>query len=188
MNALLAERKTPSGVVLQLARGDITEEATDAIVNAANERLAHGAGVAAAIARKAGPVLAEESERWVGEHGPVRHAEPAWTSAGDLPCRYVIHAVGPVWGTGDEENRLAAAVEGSLRVARRLGVRSIALPAISTGVYGFPLDRAARAILGALLRGLAEPGGLELVRVVLWSEEAAGAFRKAWEELPNEQT
>jgi len=187
VNALLAERTTPSGVVLQLAQGDITEEATDAIVNAANERLLHGGGVAGAIARKAGPTLAAESERWVREHGPVSHAEPAWTTAGSLPCRFVIHAVGPVWGTGEEDERLAAAVEGSLRVARRLGLRSLALPAISTGIFGFPLDRAARVILGALLRGLAEPGGLELVRVVVRDDRAASAFQRAWKELPHEE-
>lgn len=138
MNALLAERTTPSGVALQLAQGNITEEANDAIVNAANERLLYGGGVAGAIARKAGPLLAAESERWVREHGPVSRAEPAWTPSGNLPCRFVIHGAGTVWGAGEEDERLAASVQGSLRVARRLGLRSLALPAISIGVFGFP--------------------------------------------------
>ncbi|MEJ5171831.1 MAG: macro domain-containing protein [Fimbriimonadales bacterium] len=183
MNAVLAERKTPSGIVLQLVRGDITEETTDAIVNAANERLQHGGGVAGQIARKAGVALREESERWVRENGPVTHAEPAWTTAGELPCRWVIHAVGPVWGTGDEDRRLAQAVEGSLRVAERIGARSIALPAISTGIFGFPLERAAGVILRTLWGAPREPDGLEVVRVVLWDQAAADAFQGAWEEL-----
>jgi len=145
VNTVLAETVLASGQIFQLVQGDITAETTDAIVNAANRALRHGAGVAGAILRRGGEVIQQESDAWVREHGPVSHAEPAWTSGGALPCRYVIHAVGPVWGDaqkpgagGDEDAKLAAAVTGSLSVAESLGLKSISLPAISTGVFGFP--------------------------------------------------
>ncbi|RPJ52035.1 MAG: macro domain-containing protein, partial [Chloroflexi bacterium] len=83
---------------LEIAQGNLTQELVDAIVNAANKHLAHGGGVAAAIAEAGGPSIQQESEAWVRKHGPVTNAEPAYTHAGKLPARYVIHAVGPVWG------------------------------------------------------------------------------------------
>lgn len=138
-----------SGLVLELAQGDITSEEVDAIVNAANSHLQHGGGLARAIAKRGGPAIQAASDRWVQEHGPVTHESPAWTGAGKLPCRYVIHAVGPVWGEGDEDAKLAAAVQGSLETAETLGCASLALPAISTGIFGFPRARAARVILRA---------------------------------------
>ena len=98
---------------LELAQGDLTEEPLDAIVNAANAHLQHGGGVAGAIVRKGGYQIQEESNAWVRKYGPVSHAKPAYTSAGKLPCHYIIHAVGPVWGEGDEDAKLAAAVSGS---------------------------------------------------------------------------
>ena len=101
MNQVRKEHTFPSGQVLQIARGDITAETVDAIVNAANSHLMHGAGVAGAIVRRGGPQIQVESSQWVREHGLVSHAEPAYTHAGNLPCRYVIHAVGPVWGEGE---------------------------------------------------------------------------------------
>src|SRR5512144_2508720 len=103
MNQTIREHNFPSGIRLQIVQGDITDEHVDAIVNAANRHLAHGAGVAGAILRKGGRVVQDESDRWVSQHGTVTHAEPAYTRAGSLPCRYVIHAVGPVWGEGDED-------------------------------------------------------------------------------------
>ena len=127
-------------------QGDITTEEVDAIVNAANEHLQHGGGVAWAISKKGGPVIQKESSAWIQKHGPVSHAHPAWTSGGLLPSKYVIHAVGPVWGDGDEDKKLSDAVTGSLRVADELTCETIALPAISTGIFGFPKDRAAEII------------------------------------------
>jgi O-acetyl-ADP-ribose deacetylase (regulator of RNase III) len=99
--------------------------------------------VAAAIARAGGPAIQQESDDWVRKHGPVRHAQPAYTSGGNMPCKYVIHAVGPVWGSGREEEKLAAAILGSLELADRLKLVSIAFPAISTGIFGFPKELAA---------------------------------------------
>ncbi|TES90378.1 MAG: macro domain-containing protein, partial [Anaerolineales bacterium] len=150
MSTKLESVTLPSGQIFILAQGDLTEEKVDAIVNAANENLAHGGGIAAIIAWKGGKAISEESKAWIEEHGPITHESPAYTSAGDLPCKYVIHAVGPVWGSGDEDNKLAAAVKGSLRAAEELELTSIAFPAISTGIFGFPKDRAARVIYQAV--------------------------------------
>jgi O-acetyl-ADP-ribose deacetylase (regulator of RNase III) len=180
---ILAKRVIPAGQRLQLVQGDLTLEQVDAIVNPANARLQHGGGVAARIVSKGGSRIQSESNAWVREHGPVGHAEPAYTGAGSLPCRYVIHAVGPVWGDGEEDQKLAAAVSGSLRVADRLNLASISLPAISTGVFGFPKDRAAKVIISAIhqyFEGKPD-SGLDLVRLCLYDDETASAFRYAWE-------
>lgn len=150
MNTVLVERSLPTGQTVQLVQGDLTAEQVDAIVNAANEHLAHGGGVAWAIVRKGGEVIQQESDEWIRTHGPVSHAHPAWTSGGLLPAKYVIHAVGPVWGDGDEDTKLSAAVRGSLHVADELGLASIAMPAISTGIFGFPKGRAANVTFKAI--------------------------------------
>jgi O-acetyl-ADP-ribose deacetylase len=174
---------------LQLVQGDITAETSDAIVNAANENLIHGAGVAGAISRIGGPEIQTESDAWVRAHGPVRHAEPAWTTGGRLPCRYVIHAVGPVWNGskgesrgGIEDAQLDAAVMGSLRVADGLGLKSISLPAISTGVFGFPIERAADIILKAIRTYFETKSlsGIKTVRMVLYNSSSLSAFQKVW--------
>lgn len=181
MNTLLVTTSLGANRTLELVRGDITIETTDAIVNAANEYLQHGGGVAGLIARRAGPNLDSESEAWVRTHGPVSHDAPAWTTGGNLPAKYVIHAVGPIWdAAGDEDAKLAAAVTGSLRVADELMLTSIALPAISTGIFGFPKERGARVILSAICTYFEKPSGLELVRVVLYDERTVDAFQKAW--------
>jgi O-acetyl-ADP-ribose deacetylase (regulator of RNase III) len=183
MSQLLHQHKLPSGRVLQLAQGDLTQEAVDAIVNAANAHLQHGAGVAGAISRGGGPEIQAESDAWVRQHGPVSHAEPAYTGAGSLPSRYVIHAVGPVWGEGDEDYKLDEAVTGSLRRADELGLASIAFPAISTGIFGFPKRRAAGIILDAILAYFeAEPAsGLQTVRITLYDAETVATFQMEWQ-------
>ena len=157
MNKVLVERVRSAGQIIQIVQGDLTAETTDAIVNAANEHLSHGGGVAWAIVRGGGEIIQQESDDWIYKHGTVSHARPAWTSGGDLPARYVIHAVGPVWGStqnasasGDEDNKLTAAVKGSLEVADELKCSSISFPAISTGIFGFPKVRAADIIFSAI--------------------------------------
>lgn len=184
MSIILRTHTFPSSHVLQLAQGDITAEALDAIVNAANRHLQHGGGVAGAISRKGGWAIQSESDEWIHQHGSVTHAEPAYTSGGKLPCRYVIHAVGPIWGEGDEENKLVAAIQGSLRVAERLELASLALPAISTGIFGFPKERAAELILETIRTYFAHlpTSGLKLVRVVLLDPPTLQAFLAAWQE------
>lgn len=185
MNTLLNEIEFATGQHLQLVQGDITAETTDAIVNAANEYLQHAGGLAWAILRRGGDIIQQESDEWVQQYGLVPHAAPAWTSGGTLPAKYVIHAVGPVWGDGDEDAKLAAAVAGSLRVASELGLTSISLPAISTGIFGFPKDRAARIILSTIPAYFAEnESTLQLVRLVLYDAPTVAAFQDAWSLLP----
>jgi O-acetyl-ADP-ribose deacetylase (regulator of RNase III) len=178
MNQVLRETRMPSGCRLQIVKGDITQEPVDAIVNAANSYLQHGGGVAGVISLSGGPVIQQESDQWVQENGPVNHNQPAITSGGRLPCKYVIHAVGPIWGSGDEKQKLAAAVSGSLRVADNLRLESLALPAISTGIFGFPKDLAARVIMAAIQLYLlgADDSSLERVRVVLFDTSSVTAF------------
>jgi O-acetyl-ADP-ribose deacetylase (regulator of RNase III) len=181
VNVLLLETKFASGQSLQLVQGDITIETTDAIVNAANERLQHEGGVAWRISQRGGPVIQTESDAWVRSRGPVRHDAPAWTSGGNLPCRYVIHAVGPVWdGTAEADAKLAAAVAGSLRVAEELGLASVSMPAISTGIFGFPKERAAGIIFSALRGHFRSSSGLQLARLVLFDSETVAVFEKVW--------
>jgi len=178
---VLKELTLASGPTLQIVQGDITAEATDAIVNAANSHLQHGAGVAGAILRRGGPEVQRQSDAWVREHGPVSHARPAWTSGGKLAAKYVIHAVGPVWGDGDEDAKLAAAVQGSLAVADELGCKSMALPALSTGIFGFPKERAARVMLSAIEEYCStHKSGLRSVRLVLFDQATVDAFMKEW--------
>jgi O-acetyl-ADP-ribose deacetylase (regulator of RNase III) len=183
MNSILREKKLPGGQVLQLAQGDITIETVDAIVNAANERLEHGGGVAWAISRAGGPKIQIESAEWVEKRGIVSHAEPAYTTAGKLACRYVIHAVGPVWGEGDEDVKLAAATYGSLWRADELKLTSIAMPAISTGIYNFPKDRAAGVILANIERYFSEnpASTVRTVRLTLLDHSTVHAFLEEWD-------
>jgi O-acetyl-ADP-ribose deacetylase (regulator of RNase III) len=157
---------------VEAVRGDITREHVDAIVNAANPSLLGGGGVDGAIHRAGGPAILEECRRLGGcETGDAKA-----TTAGDLPSRWVIHTVGPVWHGGDqrEAELLASAHRRSLEVAAELGARSVAFPAISCGVYGFPVELAA-PIAAAAVRG----HELELVRFVLFNEESYVAFAAA---------
>ena len=147
MVTLITPHALPSGQTLALYHGDLTEEKVDAIVNAANERLAHGGGVAGAIVRRGGRIIQDESNAWVRQNGPAGHGKPALTGAGKLPCKAVIHAVGPVWGAGDEDAKLRAAYTSSLELAHAHGFASIAFPSISTGIFGFPVERGAAIAL-----------------------------------------
>lgn len=151
MREVLFEYQTETGQIIRVVRGDLTEEQVDAIVNAANEHLAHGGGVAGAIVRRGGYSIQEESDRWVREHGPVRTGTAAITGAGDLPCRYVIHAVGPVWRErGDEPELLAGAVRSALLLATEHGLRSVSMPGISSGIFGFPKPLCAGVMLSTI--------------------------------------
>ena len=186
MNKVLVDRTLPTGQILQIVQGDITAEETDAIVNAANEDLQHGGGVAWAIVRRGGEAIQQESDAWIRKHGPVTHSHPAWTSGGLLPAKYVIHAVGPVWGDGNEDTKLAAAIHGSLQVADELKLSSISLPAISTGIFGFPKERAAGVIFSAIKNYFSHhESGIKLVRLVLYDEPTIRAFMSYWSDRSN---
>ncbi|MBF0292914.1 MAG: macro domain-containing protein [Nitrospinae bacterium] len=172
--------KTKRGPV-ELVSGDITAMDTDAIVNPSNTSLILGAGVSGAIALKGGPSIQQEMSRIGG--CPVGGAIA--TGAGALKARYVIHAVGPMMGEGDEDEKLRSATMESLKRAEELKISSITFPAISTGIYGFPLDRCARVMLSAVLEHFNTGAAVNLKRVVfcLWGAEAFGVFEKTLAEL-----
>lgn len=182
MNSVLVERILSTGQTLQIIQGDITSDEVDAIVNAANEQLQHGGGVAWAISKRGGPTVQQESDDWIRKHGPVSHSHPAWTLGGLLPTKYIIHAVGPVWGDGDEDKKLSDAVTGSLRVADELKCTSISMPAISTGIFGFPKDRAAGLIFSAIETYFAEAkdSSIQTVRLVLFDNTTVKVFLDIW--------
>jgi O-acetyl-ADP-ribose deacetylase (regulator of RNase III) len=168
-------------VRITLTQGDITREPADAIVNAANSTLLGGGGVDGAIHRAGGPSILEECRR----HGGCETGDAKATTAGDLPARWVIHTVGPVWQGGDagEDELLAACHRRSLEVASDLGARTVAFPAISTGVYRFPVDRAARIALQTTAESLERHEEIERVTFVLFSDEHLAAFRQALDEI-----
>jgi O-acetyl-ADP-ribose deacetylase (regulator of RNase III) len=180
MSTIIARRDFSATLTCLLVRGDITAENADAIVNAANSRLQHGGGIAGAIVRRGGYAIQEESDAWVRAHGAVTHASPAVTGAGSLPCKAVIHAVGPVWGAGDEDGKLRAAVLGALALADARGWASIAIPAISTGIFGFPKARAAGVIFQAIEEfAAAHPAAsLREIRVTILDEPTLSVFQK----------
>ena len=152
---------TMNNTTLELVEGDITDLDVEAIVNAANEILVLGGGVAGTIKRRGGPSVQEECRR-IGSTGV---GTAVITGAGKMKFRHVIHAVGPKMGEGDEDRKLSAAVRSSLALADRHGLKSVAIPAISTGNYGFPVERCARILLTVVHRYL--QGGTKLQRVIV---------------------
>ena len=185
MNKLLRETTLPSNHIMQLLKGDISLSEVDVIVNPANSHLNHGGGLAGFLANKAGPTLQQESTEWVNENGPVSHASPAYTGAGDLPFHYIIHAVGPIWGSGQEENKLKAAVNGALQLANDLKVQSIAIPAISTGVFKYPLEDAAKVIISTIYGYLRSNSDsfLKNLQLVVFNDQAASTFSEIWDQI-----
>lgn len=180
MSILKAEYITIPQQHIQVRLGDLTQEAVDAIVNAANTHLAHGGGVAGAIVRAGGDVIQEESSRWVRQHGPVPTGQVAVTGAGSLPCKYVIHAVGPIWQGGgqNEDELLRQAVWHSLLKAHELSLVSIAIPAISSGIFGFPKERCAAILVKAALDFCARypDSPLREIRFTNFDQLTAGLF------------
>jgi O-acetyl-ADP-ribose deacetylase len=163
-----------------VTRGDITEQSVDAIVNAANSSLLGGGGVDGAIHRAGGPAILEECRQLGGcETGDAKA-----TTAGDLDAKHVIHTVGPVWvgGRAGEEEQLASCHRRSLEVAAELGARTVAFPAISTGAYSFPAERAARIAVGTTADELERHPSVVSVTFVLFSEELERTFGLALDE------
>jgi O-acetyl-ADP-ribose deacetylase (regulator of RNase III) len=151
MSAVLVAREDhPGGRTFEVVIGDLLKEPVDAIVNAANGHLAHGGGVAAAIAGAAGSALEKDGDRIVAERGPIPVGEAVVTTAGRLPFEGVIHAVGPHQGQGREEERLRLAVQSALLRAHERGWSSVSFPAVSSGIFAVPLDVCARAYVSAV--------------------------------------
>ena len=169
--------------VIELVQGDITLQEVDAIVNAANSRLAGGGGVDGAIHRRGGPEIMRETGEKYPEGCPTGSA--VITGGGKLPAKYVIHAVGPVWSGGGrgEPELLASAFRRSLDLAVENGCQSVAFPALSAGAYGYPLEQAAEVALKAVAEFLREKREPRLVRFVLFDARALGVFENAMEAI-----
>ncbi|MEW6116164.1 MAG: macro domain-containing protein [Nitrospirota bacterium] len=177
---IIAERRI-NGKMLRLVMGDITERNVDAIVNAANAHLQHGGGVAGAIVRKGGQVIQQESDKI----GFVPVGKAVITTAGKLPAKFVIHTVGPRMGEGDEDNKLKNAVRSSLALASEKGLRSISMPAVSSGIFGFPKDRCAAILVEESKRFLEENGAtsLEVVEFCIFDELTLGYFKQEFAKI-----
>jgi O-acetyl-ADP-ribose deacetylase len=171
-----------NGRALELTLGDITEQQVDAIVNAANHMLAGGGGVDGAIHDAGGPAIMEETRRRYPDGCPTGSA--VTTGAGRLRAKFVIHAVGAVWrgGKSGEEALLASAYRSALQLAAEQGCTSVALPALSAGAYGYPLDDAAQVAVRAasdFLRSIPADSSLTRIRFVLFSPDVLAAFERA---------
>jgi O-acetyl-ADP-ribose deacetylase (regulator of RNase III) len=169
---------------VEIVDGDITEMDVDVIVNAANSRLKHGGGVAGTIVRKGGNTIQEESDIWVKAWGgEVTVGSVVITSGGNLPAKYIIHAVGPRMGEGDEDEKLKKATLNSLQMAEHRNLKSIAFPAISTGIFGYPLERCAKIMLSTVLEYIKGQTQLEKVVFCLWGKEAYMLFEEVLKKL-----
>jgi O-acetyl-ADP-ribose deacetylase len=172
------ELRLKNDKIIRLVKGDITERKVDVIVNAANSYLKHGAGVAGAIVRKGGLIIQQESDKI----GYVEVGSAVRTTSGKLPCDAVIHAVGPKMGQGNEDNKLRKAIQSCLRLAADKGFKSISVPAISSGIFGFPKDRCARILLEESKNFLESKGNtnkvsIEIVEFCIFDDETLSYFK-----------
>ncbi len=166
---------------LLLKQGDITDQETDAIVNAANSSLMGGGGVDGAIHRAGGPAILEECKRIVAERGKLPPGQAVITTGGYLKAKYVIHTVGPIWrgGKAGEPETLASAYRESLKLAVSHGIRTISFPSISTGAYGYPLPEAAAVAISTVADFLSKDNRLKEVIFVLYDHRTFEAYRTA---------
>lgn len=170
---------------LSLMQGDITRQDTDAIVNAANSGLMGGGGVDGAIHRAGGPAIKEECKKIVADRGRLPAGQAVITTGGNLKAKHVIHTVGPVWhggGKGEPET-LASAYRESLKIATENGLKAISFPSISTGVYAYPIDKAARVALRTVVDFLNQETSLKEVTFVLFDSHTFEAYSRVMEEL-----
>ncbi len=149
-DAILAVLDLPGNRQFRVVRGNLLDQQVDAIINAANGYLSHGGGVAAAIERAAGPALTAEGDRLIQERGPIPTGEAVVTTAGNLPFKGVIHAIGPRLGEGDEEKLLEKALQAAFHIADEQNWSSIAFPAVSSGIFSVPHELCARAYVAAV--------------------------------------
>ena len=179
----MTESVTINGATLRVKQGDLTREAADAIVNAANSGLMGGGGVDGAIHRAGGPAILEECRKIVAERGRLPTGQAVITTAGNMPSKHVIHTVGPVWrgGKQGEPELLASAYRESLKIAAAEHLESVAFPAISAGIYGYPMKEAAAIAVGTAAGFLKSASSVKDVVFVLYNDQAFWAFRKALE-------
>lgn len=166
--------------------GDVTKQKTDAIVNAANSSLRGGGGVDGAIHRVGGPTIDKECQEYVSEHGALPPGKAMWTHGGNLPARYVIHTVGPIYKSEEGSAPvLRSAYEESLKLAEGLNLKSVSFPSISTGAYGYPVKEAARAALQAITEHLRDGSSLELIQIVCFTDSTLVAYEQATKTIGN---
>lgn len=168
-----------NGRKIKLVEGNIVLLDVEAVVNAANKSLVLGGGVAGAIRSYGGPSIQEECDRI----GPIQVGEAVITNAGNLKAKYVIHAVGPVSGEGEEEEKLRNATLSSLKIAAEKKIKDIAFPAISTGIFGFPIQRCSEIMLKTALEFLEKNDYPQEIIFCLYGQEAYSVFEKTLEEL-----
>eukprot|EP01062_Namystynia_karyoxenos_P070147 TRINITY_DN65524_c0_g1_i1.p1 TRINITY_DN65524_c0_g1~~TRINITY_DN65524_c0_g1_i1.p1 ORF type:complete len:333 (+),score=78.29 TRINITY_DN65524_c0_g1_i1:97-999(+) len=176
-----AQVTLPSGASVVVAHGDITNERVDCLVNAANSQLKHGAGLAKAIRLKGGPCINAESQQWLSRHGLVETAHHAVTSGGGLPCKLVLHVVGPLWegGRNQERELLQASLRNALRTCADRGMASLATPALSSGLFKFPKDLCAQILIDTahdFLEG--SRSSVREVRFTNFDSETTGYFER----------
>jgi O-acetyl-ADP-ribose deacetylase len=182
---IVDQAKLDNNKILRLVNGDITERNVDVIVNAANSYLKHGGGVAAAIVRKGGAIIQEESDRIGGGFVPVGSA--VITSAGKLPCKAVIHTVGPRMGEGDEDNKLLKSVQSTLALAAENEFKSISIPAISSGIFGFPKDKCAKILVEESERFLEQNNtcSIDIIEFCIFDNETLDSFKTEFVNVKN---
>ena len=160
--------------IIGLVKGDITERKVDVIVNAANSYLKHGAGVAGAIVRKGGAIIQQESDKI----GYVQVGSAVITTSGKLPCNAVIHTVGPRMGEWNEDNKLRKAIQSCLKLATEKGFKTISLPAVSSGIFGFPKDRCAKILLEESKSFLKyNETSIQMIEFCIYDDETLGYFK-----------
>ena len=178
-------KATINQAALSILKGDITQQATDAIVNAANSGLMGGGGVDGAIHRAGGPAILAECKQIVAEQGRLPTGKAVITTGGNLQARYVIHTVGPVWhgGIKGEAGLLESAYQESLKLAAGNQLSSVSFPSISTGAYGYPLEKASRIALKAIISFLRETTSIKEVAFVLFDSHTFAAYSSALSEI-----
>ena len=184
---IIEQIELQNGKIIRLVEGDITSRDVDVVVNAANSNLKHGGGVASAIVRKGGQIIQDESDKI----GFVPVGSAAITTSGKLACKAVIHAVGPRMGEGDENAKLRSAIRASLLLASEKKYRDIAIPAVSSGIFGFPKDKCAAILMTESLNFLLNRGDdkvdstLEIVEFCIIDSDTLNEFRSQFRVLKN---
>lgn len=169
---------------IKVVSGDITEEETEAIVNAANSYLRHGGGVALAIVKRGGSIIQRESDEIIKTQGALQAGKSVITSAGSLKTRYVIHTVGPMWGEGNEDEKLRYAISSALTLAKDYGIRSVSFPAVSCGVYGFPQEEGTLIITETVKKFIEEnEDAFDEIHLIGLGEPVPDLFKEALENV-----